>query len=64
VEDELNVAKNKIDGMWNNVERKVQDACHCINYNCGCCAHLEEKEIELNSTSKTVMVTEHIFCFI
>jgi len=37
-------------GTWSKVERGVLDACSCIRYDCGCCAHLEEKQIELNST--------------
>jgi hypothetical protein len=45
-------------GTWSKVERGVLDACSCIRYDCGCCAHLEEKQIELNSTSKIVVVTE------
>jgi hypothetical protein len=61
VEDDLKVVKDKALGVWNDI-KKVQGACSCINYNCGCCAHLEEREIELNSTSKIVMVTELVFC--
>lgn len=49
VEDDLKVVKDKAPGVWNDI-KKVQGACSCINYNCGCCAHLEEREIELNST--------------
>jgi hypothetical protein len=46
--------------VWSDVKTEVMDACSCIDFDCGCCAHLEEKEIELNSTSKIVVVTEHI----
>jgi len=47
-------------GTWSDVEREVLSACSCIKYDCGCCAHLEEKQIELNSTGKIVVVTEHL----
>lgn len=40
----------KVTEEWNEVKRVVKDSCKCFNYNCGCCAHLEEREIHLNST--------------
>lgn len=51
---------NQVAGTWSDVE-EVLGACSCIKFDCGCCAHLEEKQIELNSTSKIVVVTEHLF---
>jgi len=56
--------RHKIVGTLSDVEREALDACSCINYNCGCCAHLEDKKIELNSTSKIVVVTEHLLLYI
>ncbi|XP_034235383.1 uncharacterized protein LOC117641828 [Thrips palmi] len=32
------------------VTEKAANHCTCIEYNCGCCAHLVEKEIRLDST--------------
>jgi len=52
-----NTVKLKIVGMWHDVGKGVMAACHCIDYNCGCCVHLEYKEIVLNTTGKIVMVT-------
>jgi hypothetical protein len=52
-----NTIKHKFVAVWSDVKTEVMDACSCINFDCGCCAHLEEKKIELNSTSKTVVVT-------
>jgi hypothetical protein len=58
------IVKHKVVGAWSDEEKEVMDVCSCINYNCGCCAHLEDKQIELNSTSKIVMVTEHLFALL
>jgi phage-related protein len=59
-----NYVKHKVVGMWSDVEQEVMAACHCMNFNCGCCVHILEKESELNSTSKIVMVTEHLLLYI
>lgn len=59
-----NDMKHKFVGIGGDVEKEVMDACSCIKFDCGCCAHLEEKEIELNSTSKIVVVTEHLLLYI
>ena len=56
--------KYKFFGVCGDIEKEVMRSCSCINFDCGCCAHLEEKEIELNSTSKIVMVTEHLLLYI
>lgn len=53
--------KHEVVGTWSDVEKEVMGACSCIKFNCGCCTHLEEKQIELNSTSKIVVVTERLF---
>jgi hypothetical protein len=55
--------EKKIAEEWKEIKTAVMDACKCANYNCGCCAHLQEKEIHLNSTSKNVRVKEQIFHF-
>jgi hypothetical protein len=57
------IVKHKVVGTWSDVEKEVLGACSCIKFDCGCCAHIEEKQIELNSTSKIVVVTEHLFAF-
>lgn len=30
--------------------QKAANHCQCVEYNCGCCAHIVEKEIRLDST--------------
>lgn len=50
ITNEFHYIENKTVEMWNEVTTRVLDACSCVDYNCGCCAHLEEKEIHLNST--------------
>jgi hypothetical protein len=57
-------AKHKVVGTWSDVEKEVMGGCSCIKFDCGCCAHIEEKQIELNSTSKIVMVTERLFALL
>lgn len=39
------------------------DGCRCSTYTCGCCVHLEEMEIHLNSTSKIIIVKEQLLHF-
>jgi hypothetical protein len=56
IKDEIRNVKDKVVGEWSAVRTEAMDVCRCINYNCGCCAHLEEKDIHLNSTSKIVGV--------
>ena len=58
------VVKHKVVGTWSDVENEVTGACSCIKFDCGCCAHVEEKSIELNSTSKIAVVTEHLFALL
>ncbi|XP_046398885.1 uncharacterized protein LOC124165491 [Ischnura elegans] len=29
---------------------ETRNGCHCLNYSCGCCEHLEEEKIYLNAT--------------
>jgi hypothetical protein len=60
---ELKIVENEFVESWNDVRRVAMDACKCTSYDCGCCAHLEEREIHLNSTSKTLIVTEQVFHF-
>lgn len=31
-------------------KNSIDQECHCINYNCGCCEHLEVEKIHLNNT--------------
>ncbi|XP_021917219.1 uncharacterized protein LOC110828644 isoform X2 [Zootermopsis nevadensis] len=50
VVDDLKIAEHKIIEEWNEIRRVAMDTCRCTNFNCGCCAHLEESEIHLNST--------------
>lgn len=57
VVDDLKIAEHKIIEEWNEIRRVAMDTCRCTNFNCGCCAHLEESEIHLNSTSKNVVIT-------
>jgi hypothetical protein len=59
-----NAIKHTVVGMWTGIEKGVMDACSCITYNCGCCVHLGKIEGELISTSKIVMVTEHLLFYI
>jgi len=58
------IVKHKVVGTWSEVEKETMGACSCIKFDCGCCAHLEEKTIELNSTSKIVVVTERLFALL
>lgn len=44
-----NTVKQKFVGMWHDVEKGVMAACHCVDYNCGCCFQLEYKEIGLDT---------------
>jgi hypothetical protein len=71
----LRIVKDKVIEIWNAIkhavvrwlkdfEKGIKDACSCVNYGCGCCAHFENKESELNSTSKIVMVTENLLLYI
>ena len=62
--DIWNAIKHAVVGWWKDFEKGVMDACGCVSYDCGCCAHFENKESELNSTSRIVMVTEHILLYI
>jgi hypothetical protein len=50
--DDVKMTENKVVEEWNEIKRVAMDACKCSNYDCGCCAHLEEREIHLNSTGK------------
>ena len=59
-----NAMKREVVGLWKDVEKEVTDACSCIKFDCGCCFHLGEKESELNSTSKIVVVTEHLLLYL
>lgn len=59
-----NTIKRKVVGLGNDIEKAVKNACSCIDFACGCCSHIAEKEIELNSTSKIVVVTEHLLLYI
>ncbi|KAK3919099.1 Protein ITPRID1 [Frankliniella fusca] len=36
--------------MWGMDMEKAANHCHCVEYNCGCCLHIVEKEIRLDST--------------
>jgi len=63
-QQQFKTVRHKIVGTWSDVENEVLGACSCIKYDCGCCAHVEEKQIELNSTSKIVVVTEHLLLYI
>jgi hypothetical protein len=59
-----NAVKHALLGMWQDVEQGVKDACSCIEFDCGCSVHLKKKKCELNSTSKIVVVTEHLLFYI
>jgi hypothetical protein len=61
IRDDYKIVEEKLVEEWNEIRSVVMNACKCTNYNCGCCAHLEEKDIHLNSTSKTVMLMEEMF---
>jgi hypothetical protein len=52
-----NNIKHKSVELWTDVKKEVMDVCSCIRFDCGCCFHLELKEINLNNTSKIVVVT-------
>lgn len=50
---------SRVEKIVNNIEEEVEneirsskftDSCECIQYNCGCCQHLEEPTVHLNST--------------
>jgi hypothetical protein len=56
--------KRTVVGIWRSVKKAVKDACSCIDFDCGCCAHLKKNESELNSTSKIGMVKEHLLLYI
>jgi hypothetical protein len=45
------------------VMEDLENACECSMYTCGCCIHLEERELHLNSTSKIFRVKEQLFRF-
>ncbi|GLH02336.1 Uncharacterized protein GBIM_08383, partial [Gryllus bimaculatus] len=52
---EISTVENEVGDIEEtiNTELKIirlQDSCECIQYNCGCCQHLEEPTIHLNST--------------
>ncbi|XP_023706531.1 uncharacterized protein LOC111863934 [Cryptotermes secundus] len=45
----LSIGK-KVTEELNKIKTAVLDVCKCSSYTCGCCAHLEERDIHLNST--------------
>ncbi|XP_071449310.1 uncharacterized protein [Hetaerina americana] len=48
-----NPATNDVNTTVENQEFLFNDTvngCHCLNYSCGCCGHLEEDKIHLNAT--------------
>ncbi|PSN41052.1 hypothetical protein C0J52_24826 [Blattella germanica] len=50
VVDGFKKAETAVEDEWDKIKKVFLDACKCINYDCGCCVHLEEPEIHLNST--------------
>lgn len=43
-------AEDAVDNTFEAVKTTLLHACECTKYSCGCCAHLEEPQIELNAT--------------
>ena len=55
VEDGYHKVEHAVEDEYKVVKKTYQEACACSNYNCGCCAHLEEPHIDLNATSKSTL---------
>lgn len=36
---------------FHKILKKAANHCVCVDYNCGCCAHIVEKQIHLDNTS-------------